>query len=71
MLIDAGEDKTKGLRQWRFENIHNIDPDLVHAYIVETIDNQKAAKEIKVEAEPLVTTEELDSELFNIDKTSF
>jgi uncharacterized protein YdeI (YjbR/CyaY-like superfamily) len=68
VLINAGEDKTKGLRQWRFENIHDIDPDLVHAYIVEAIDNQKAGKEIKVEAKPLVIPEELDSELLtNID----
>lgn len=48
MLVNAGEGKTKGLRQWRFQSMNDIKPDLVLAYIKEAIENQRAGKEIKV-----------------------
>lgn len=47
VLINAQEGKTKGLRQWRFNSIDEIDEDLILAYIDEAIINQKAGKEIK------------------------
>lgn len=49
VLINAQEGVTKALRQWRFDSAEDIDRDLVKAYIMETIDNQKAGKTIKIE----------------------
>ena len=48
LLINAQENKTKGLRQMRFDNIDDINKDLVLAYVKEAIENQRAGKEIKV-----------------------
>lgn len=48
-LMNAQEGKTKGLRQWRFERGDEIDTDLVHSYIQESIENSLAGKEIKPE----------------------
>ena len=46
LLVNAQE-KTKALRQMRFESINDINKDIVLAYVKEAIDNQKAGKEIK------------------------
>ncbi len=46
-LLNAQEGKTKGLRQWRFNAVEDIDKDLVLHYIKEAIQNQKDGKEIK------------------------
>ena len=46
-LINAQEGKTKALRQWRFNSLEEIDDELVKAYILEAIENQKQGKEIK------------------------
>ncbi|MFD2564675.1 YdeI/OmpD-associated family protein [Aquimarina rubra] len=48
-LINAQEGKTKGLRQWRFNCMDEIDKKLVLQYVDEAIKNQKAGKEIKIE----------------------
>lgn len=63
VLINASENKTKGLRQWRFNESDEVDEDLVHAYILEAIENQKAGKEVKPEAKKLELPEELDQAL--------
>lgn len=47
VLIKASEDKTKGLRQWRFNSVDEIDDKLVLKYLNEAIQNQKLGKEIK------------------------
>jgi uncharacterized protein YdeI (YjbR/CyaY-like superfamily) len=47
VLVNAQEGKTKALRQWRFKTGDEIDSDLVKAYILEAINNQKLGKEIK------------------------
>ncbi|SEM32133.1 Uncharacterized conserved protein YdeI, YjbR/CyaY-like superfamily, DUF1801 family [Aquimarina amphilecti] len=47
-LINAQEGKTKGLRQWRFRSLDDIDKDLVLLYVQEAIRNQKEGKEIKI-----------------------
>ncbi|WP_378173277.1 DUF1801 domain-containing protein [Aquimarina sp. SS2-1] len=47
-LINAQEGKTRGLRQWRFNNISEIDRDLVLKYVQEAIQNQKDGKEITI-----------------------
>jgi uncharacterized protein YdeI (YjbR/CyaY-like superfamily) len=46
-LVNAQEEKTKGLRQWRFEKNELTDGELIKAYILEAIENQKLGKEIK------------------------
>ncbi len=48
VLYNANEGKTKGLRQWRFNDINEISDSLVIAYILEAIENQKLGKEIEV-----------------------
>lgn len=46
-LLESAQEKTKGLRQMRFESINDIDKNSVLAYIKEAIENQKLGKEIK------------------------
>lgn len=47
VLINAQEGKTRAQRQWRFNNIEEIDINRVEEYIKEAIANQKQVKEIK------------------------
>lgn len=47
-LINAQDGKTKGMRQWRFNSIDEMDKDLILAYMNEAIENQKQGKTIKV-----------------------
>ncbi|MEP0984148.1 DUF1801 domain-containing protein [Ekhidna sp.] len=63
VLINAQEGKTKGLRQWRFESIADIDEKQVLKYIKEAIQNQKDGKEVKPEKKPLVIPDELKEAL--------
>ncbi|MEN3322469.1 YdeI/OmpD-associated family protein [Mariniflexile soesokkakense] len=46
-LLQTAQEKTKGLRQMRFESINDINKNSVLAYIKEAIENQKLGKEIK------------------------
>lgn len=62
-LVNAGENQTKGLRQWRFNSVDEIDEDLVYAYILEAIENQKLGKEIKPQRKPLIIPEKLNQAL--------
>jgi len=48
LLVNAQE-KTKALRQMRFESIEDIDKAVVLAYVKEAIENQKLGKELKPE----------------------
>jgi len=48
-LVNAQEEKTKALRQWRFENNELTDVELIKLYVSEAIENQKLGKEIKAE----------------------
>src|SRR5690554_2497648 len=48
-LLEQAQEKTKGIRQMRFESIDDIDKQAVLAYVKEAIDNQKLGKEIKTE----------------------
>ncbi|WP_221406747.1 YdeI/OmpD-associated family protein [Ekhidna lutea] len=63
VLINAQERKTKGMRQWHFESIDDIDEQLVSAYIKEAIQNQKDGKEIKPEKKPLIIPDDLKEAL--------
>lgn len=47
VLINAQKNKTKGLRQWRFTTIDNMDEALILAYIDEAIQNQKENRVIQ------------------------
>ena len=47
-LINAQEGKTKGLRQWRFSSLNEINESLILDYLNEAIENQKAGKTIKI-----------------------
>ena len=48
-LLSVAQEKTKGLRQMRFESISDIDQHAVLAYVKEAIENQKLGKELKPE----------------------
>ena len=63
VLINAQEGKTKGMRQWRFESIEEIDEELLLTYLKEAIQNQKNGKEIKPEKKPLIIPGELKEAL--------
>ncbi|NQZ77868.1 MAG: YdeI/OmpD-associated family protein [Ekhidna sp.] len=63
VLINAQEGKTKGMRQWRFESIHDINEKTVLEYIKEAIENQKQGKEIKTKKKPLMVPNELKEAL--------
>lgn len=61
-LINAQEDVTKTLRQWRFESVNQIDEKRIKKYIEEAISNQKKGKEIKKDRnKPLIIVEELEA----------
>ena len=63
VLYNANEEKTRGLRQWRFTSAEEIDPDLVLNYVFEAIQNQKEGKEIKPESKKLAIPAELQKAL--------
>lgn len=48
-LVNAQEGKTKGMRQWRFTDIKEINSKLLKEYLSEAIANQKAGKQVKPE----------------------
>ncbi|MFC7357555.1 YdeI family protein [Jejudonia soesokkakensis] len=61
-LMNAQEDKTKALRQWRFEEDDTIEPKLLLNYVNEAIANAKAGKELKpVKAKVAKKSEVLES----------
>ena len=47
LLVNAQEEKTKALRQMRFESVNDIDNNAILSYVKEAINNQKLGKEIK------------------------
>ena len=65
VLINAQEGTTKALRQWRFNELSEIDAKLVQQYIEEAIANQKAGKEIKPETKKFDMPAELKAALAN------
>lgn len=50
VLINANESNTKGLRQWRFSSVDEIEKqaDQILKYVLEAVENQKAGKKIKI-----------------------
>lgn len=65
-LTNAQENKTKALRQWRFESYDEIVSagKTIKAYIAEAIENEKQGKAIKPDRDkPLIIPSELEVEL--------
>lgn len=48
LLINANEDKTKGLRQLRFNNIEEIDSEVISDFIRQAIENEKKGIRINI-----------------------
>ena len=48
-LLEKAQEKTKGLRQMRFNSTADINADAVFQYVKEAIKNQEEGKEIKIE----------------------
>ncbi|WP_369409904.1 DUF1801 domain-containing protein [Wocania arenilitoris] len=73
LLVNAQEEKTKALRQMRFESVSEIDKNIVLAYVKEAIENQKLGKEIKPDRrkKETVIPIELQAVLTNDLRTSF
>lgn len=63
ILINANEENTKSLRQWRFTSKNEIDEKKVLQYIYEAIEVEKAGLEIKPEKKETVIPELLLQEL--------
>ncbi|MDR3010538.1 MAG: DUF1801 domain-containing protein [Sphingobacterium sp.] len=51
-LISASEGKTKALRQWRFEDVKDMDTEKIAKYIQESIQTIDAGKELKPTKSP-------------------
>lgn len=62
-LINAQEGTTKGLRQWRFQSVDEMDEGLILQYTAEAIQNQKEGKEIKPVPKKFSMPAELDKAL--------
>ncbi|UOB16990.1 YdeI/OmpD-associated family protein [Abyssalbus ytuae] len=68
VLVNAQENKTAALRQWRFQSVNDIDEKLVKSYLKEAIQNQKEGKELKPQKKkPLIIPTELQ-QAFKADK---
>jgi uncharacterized protein YdeI (YjbR/CyaY-like superfamily) len=62
-LVSASDEKTRGLRQWRFSKGEFPDKALVLSYVREAIENQKQGKVIKPVVKELVIPAELSAAL--------
>ncbi|MCL6294712.1 YdeI/OmpD-associated family protein [Jejuia spongiicola] len=73
LLVNAQEEKTKALRQMRFESVKEIDKNIVLAYVKEAIENQKLGKEVKPDRskKETIIPQELKAILASELKTSF
>lgn len=63
VLVNTNEGVTKGLRQWRFTSVKDIDEKLILHYINEAIANEKAGLSIKPEKKEAMKCEILEKEL--------
>ncbi|MFH6966683.1 YdeI family protein [Flavobacterium sp. FlaQc-28] len=62
-LINAQEEITKSLRQWRFASKEDIDEVVILEYILEAIENEKQGKIIKPAKKEMIISELLDKEM--------
>ncbi|MFP4471354.1 MAG: YdeI/OmpD-associated family protein [Bacteroidales bacterium] len=63
VLINAQEEKTRAMRQWRFTSVEEIDEKLIRAYTEEAIENARAGREIKPERREFEIPKELQQVL--------
>jgi uncharacterized protein YdeI (YjbR/CyaY-like superfamily) len=63
VLVNANEEKTKSLRQWRFTSKDEINEKLILQYINEAIEVEKAGLEIKPEKKVVPVPEALQQAL--------
>jgi uncharacterized protein YdeI (YjbR/CyaY-like superfamily) len=64
-LINAQEDKTKSMRQWRFTSKEDVSETEVLQYILEAIENEKQGKIIKPSKKEAIVSELLQKEMNN------
>jgi len=62
-LINAQEDKTKSMRQWRFTSKEEVNEKEVLEYINEAIENEKQGKIIKPTKKEVIVSELLQKEM--------
>ena len=62
-LLNAQEDKTKSLRQWRFTSKEEVNEKEVLQYILEAIENEKQGKIIKPSKKEAIVSELLQKEM--------
>lgn len=62
-LINAQEDKTKSLRQWRFTSKDDVNENEVFEYIAEAIENEKQGKIIKPSKKEAIVSALLQKEM--------
>lgn len=62
-LVNAQEDKTKSLRQWRFTSKDEVNEAVILEYIFEAIENEKEGKIIKPSKKEAIVSELLDQEM--------
>ncbi|PWB24760.1 hypothetical protein DCO46_10920 [Flavobacterium sp. HTF] len=62
-LINAQEDRTKSLRQWRFTSKEEINETVILEYIKEAIENEKQEKIIKPSKKEAIVSELLEKEM--------
>lgn len=62
-LINAQEDKTKSMRQWRFTSKEEVNEKEVLEYILEAIENEKQGKVIKPAKKEAIFSELLEKEM--------
>lgn len=63
LLVNAGEGRTRGLRQLRFDQTTSVDNKVIKAYVVEAIKNEKAGKKIVPKLKQTSTPTELEEQL--------
>ena len=64
VLVNAQEGRTKAMRQWRYKNEDEINNELLGAYVIEAIENQRQGREIKADRKkPLEIPEALAAAL--------
>jgi len=69
VLVSASEGKTKGLRQWRFSDVKEMDEHKILAYIEESIQIVKDGKILKAEKSILQNPTGLLKEILDTDET--
>ncbi|CAM1356224.1 YdeI/OmpD-associated family protein [Tenacibaculum ascidiaceicola] len=70
VLVNAQEGKTQAMRQWRFNQLDEINIVLIKQYVLEAIKNSEEGKELKPKknTKPLVISENLQLELDKNDR---